>query len=115
MDLTDARLLELELDAIFGLRAGTGPFPVVVDPTVRVAVAWSPRAFVLAVSPEVEVDATAVEADEPYRPGAMPAVISTLAERVERTAADEKGGRATVKGGPSFLIPPDVAAPAVDL
>jgi GNAT superfamily N-acetyltransferase len=115
MDFTDAQLLERELDAIFGLQEGPGAFPLVLDPTVRVALGWSPSAFVLAVSPEVELDATTIEGDEPYRPGAVPRVISTLAERLGRTDADGEEGPAPFKGGPSFVIPPDVVGPAVDL
>lgn len=115
MDLTDAQLLERELDAIFGLQAGPGAFPLVVDPSIRVVVAWSPRASVLAVSREVELDESTVKVDEPYSPGAVPGIISTLAERLQRTDTDGVDGPPTVEGGPTFLIPPDVAAPAVDL
>jgi hypothetical protein len=115
MDLSDAQLIEREVDAIFGLRAGPGRFPLLVKPDIRVVVAWSPGALLLAVSPEVKLDESSVDLDEPYIPGAVPRVIAALAGRLKRVDTSEADGPGSVTGGPTFVIPPDVAAPAVDL
>jgi GNAT superfamily N-acetyltransferase len=115
MDLSDARLIEREVDAIFGLESGPGRFPLLVKPDITVVVAWSPHALLLAVSPEVKLDESTVDLDEPYIPGAVPRVIAALARRLKRMDTNEADGPASLTGGPTFVIPADVAAPAVDL
>jgi RimJ/RimL family protein N-acetyltransferase len=114
MDFSDAQLIEREVDAIYGLRPGPGRFPVLVEPDVKVVVAWSPHALLLATRPELELDESTLEVDEPYVPGAVPRVASALAERFRRGDADPTQGPA-IQGGPTFVIPDDVSAPDVDL
>jgi RimJ/RimL family protein N-acetyltransferase len=115
MDLSDAQLLEREVDAVFGLRAGPGKFPLLVKPDIKAVVAWSPQALLLAVSPEVKLDESSVDLDEPYIAGAVPRVIAALAWRLRRRDTNAADAPAAVTGGPTFVIPPEVAAPAVDL
>jgi GNAT superfamily N-acetyltransferase len=112
VDPSEAQLIEREVDAVYGLATGPGMYPILVDPDVRVVFAWSPHARLLAMNAELRLDESPVDLDEPYVPGAVPRIVTALAAQLERV---DTGGSAFVTGGPTFVIPPDVAAGAVSL
>jgi GNAT superfamily N-acetyltransferase len=112
MHLSQARLLELELDAIHGLETGPGVFPVLGNKDVAAVFAWSPHARLLALNPDLKLDEDPVDPGEPYIPGALPRVVSALAGQLPRADPDRP---VQITGGPTFVIPPDVSAPAVRL
>lgn len=107
----EARLLALEVDANHGLVPESGEPPAVRDATVLAVWAWSPRGRLLAIGPGVarpvraESTPGAGADDEPYTPDRPPRTL-------ERLAADLGGRAASVEGGPSWLFPARLAAPA---
>lgn len=114
----DERLLTTEVDAIHGLDpAGGDPPGLVKDPAVRAVWAWSPRARLLAVAADVGIRARAAaraggvdgHGDEEYRPGEPPAALVRLAAALD---VPEPEAGAAVAGGPCFVFPAHVRAPA---
>ncbi|MFD9857621.1 GNAT family N-acetyltransferase [Streptomyces alboflavus] len=109
----EARLLALEVDAIHGLVPESGEPPAVRDATVLAVWAWSPRARLLALGPGVARPVRAQSTpgadavDEPYAP-------DRPSRTLERLAADLGGQAASVEGGPSWIFPARLAAPAPD-
>ncbi|WP_335933824.1 GNAT family N-acetyltransferase [Streptomyces sp. PTD5-9] len=126
----EERLLTTEVDVIHGLDPAADEPPFLLrKSTPRAVWAWSPRARLLAVAPEVGAGlreaALAEGADEAYRPGEPPAALVRLAASLGDRAATAPGtdgpeatgaGATTpaITGGPSFVFPAGVRVRAPD-
>ncbi|KAA8647763.1 hypothetical protein EYZ11_000171 [Aspergillus tanneri] len=105
---TDQGLLQLEVDAIFGLDS-TSSQPVLKDPKYRAIYAWSLSAKFLALSPEIPFGPSQCHSciDQAYEPGTVPEALVHLSETFP----------GTIEGGPCFtfpdrqLTPPSITLP----
>jgi RimJ/RimL family protein N-acetyltransferase len=108
----DESLLALEIDTIFGLQPGSsGRIRRLTSTGTGVAAVfdWSAAAQVLATDePTATLVGPAELARARYEPARMPALVVALASRIARDVA----GPVLVGGGPSFLLPPHLAAAA---
>ncbi|MGA4843834.1 GNAT family N-acetyltransferase [Streptomyces sp. G45] len=104
----EARLLALEVDAIYGLapRPGGGAPLIGRDGAVRAVWAWSPGARLLALGAGIEDPGQPDGEEAPFVPGEPPAPLVRLAASL---TAD---GPLTVEGGPCFVFPDPLAPPA---
>jgi hypothetical protein len=103
------RLLALEVDAIYGLTsAASGGPPLLKDQTVRAVCAWSPRARLLALAPGTATPDPHGGGPQKYAPGEPPDVLLRLAERLGKPST-------SVEGGPCFVFPGRLTAPAAPM
>jgi hypothetical protein len=109
------RLLELEIDTIYGLapRPWTQPQRL-ATPDIALVFGWSPNASVMALSQAAAelVEVADLGVDEPFAPEVEPSVVTIVTERL---LATDQTSDLVVTGGPSYVFPQAVAAPKVGL
>ncbi|MFD9903416.1 GNAT family N-acetyltransferase [Streptomyces sp. NPDC059063] len=101
----EARLLALEVDAIYGLvpRPGGGLPVIVKNPAVRAVWAWSPQARLLALGAGVSSRGHEDGGGPEFAPGEPPAPLVRLAASIAERPL-------TVEGGPCFVFPERLTA-----
>ncbi|ADB30237.1 hypothetical protein Kfla_1133 [Kribbella flavida DSM 17836] len=113
MTSDDERLLELEIDTIFGLvRPRPAGWPRLATSDVAAVFGWSPNARVLALSAAAAavVDVALIGS---FSPDSEPAVVTQVKNQLLNSAAFPSA--LTVDGGPCYVFPATADAPQSSL
>jgi RimJ/RimL family protein N-acetyltransferase len=105
----ERRLLETEIDTIYGLTPVPRAQPRrLATPDVAFVFGWSPNARVIAVSHAAAelVDTLDLNVAEQFAPESEPSIVTMVKERL--LSADPASG-VTASGGPSYVFPPTIA------
>ncbi len=114
MAIPDERLIQLEMDAIYGLEYAGGSIPKIHKQDIKVLIAWTPNATLLALGRSVTVTERALlQVSDSYREEQPPQIIRLLAEQLFDDS-EAAPGQASFQGGPLFVVPRNLTPPAVN-